>query len=379
MDFVLRQHGLHEAAPDYSHPGLGSCSRDRGCLVFAVSIVPQHSICQGARAGPLPQPTPFVRSSPVRIVGEAHDRDVATHARPVPLNTTLQKLTGSGAPAREFVRLRDDHGWWIGDHATLRDGVWVSDRDVPSSAFSADAHQTLLEIEDQSLWFRWRNEIIGDVLQRVGTPAALWDIGAGNGVVSRYLETLGITPVVVEPGVRGTTGAAKRGIQHVIQAALEELELPAGSIPSAGAFDVLEHLENPEPADGRSPSRARSQRPFHRLSPSVPGLWSEADIFAGHHRRYRRKTLLQLMRRTGFASVYISYRFAAVLPQLLLTRALPWRLGMHRDDQSAARQLGRQSSVMDAVGRVAAASERYWDARLPVPLGTSLIVAARRV
>ncbi len=315
----------------------------------------------------------------MRIVGEAHDRDVATHARPVPLNTTLQKLTGSGAPAREFVRLRDDHGWWIGDHATLRDGVWVSDRDVPSSAFSADAHQTLLEIEDQSLWFRWRNEIIGDVLQRVGTPAALWDIGAGNGVVSRYLETLGITPVVVEPGDRGTTGAAMRGIQHVIQAALEELELPAGSIPSAGAFDVLEHLENPDLLMAEVHRVLAPKGLFIASVPAFPGLWSEADIFAGHHRRYRRKTLLQLMRRTGFASVYISYRFAAVLPQLLLTRALPWRLGMHRDDQSAARQLGRQSSAMDAVGRVAAASERYWDARLPVPLGTSLIVAARRV
>ena len=37
-------------------PKLGSCSRDRGCLVFAVSIVPQHSICQGARADPFPSP-----------------------------------------------------------------------------------------------------------------------------------------------------------------------------------------------------------------------------------------------------------------------------------------------------------------------------------
>jgi len=117
--------------------------------------------------------------------------------------------------------------------------------------------------------------------------------------------------------------------------------------------------------------------------PAFPVLWSEADVFAGHHRRYRRKTIVDLLRRTGFAPVYVSHHFVAVLPQLMLTRALPWRLGLRRDAETASRryaqQLGRQSDVMEGIGRVAAGAERHWAAKFPVPVGTSLIVAARRV
>ena len=251
------------------------------------------------------------------------------------------------------------------------------------SAFSATAHRSLLSVEDRSLWFRWRNEIIADVIRRAGAPPALWEIGAGNGVVSRYLERAGITAVVVEPGEAGSLAAASRGIRHVVRASLEELELPPESLPAVGAFDVLEHLEDP--------SRLMSE--VHRVLmpgglfvgsvPAFPLLWSEADVMAGHYRRYRRRTLATLLRRTGFRLTYLNHHFAAATPLLLIGRALPWRLGVRRNPEVAnaqyVRALGRASRPAQVVGDEVMGAELTWGRHHRVPLGTSIVVAARRV
>jgi SAM-dependent methyltransferase len=289
----------------------------------------------------------------------------------------------SSTTASEFERLRDDFGWSIEKHAVHVDGVWMGLGTTLRTAFSATAHQTLLGVEDRSLWFRWRNEVIADVVSRAGAPAALWEIGAGNGAVSRHLETIGVTAVVVEPGEAGTRGAASRGIRHIVRASLEELALPSESIPAAGAFDVLEHLEHP----------INLMREIHRVLqpgglfvasvPAFPLLWSEADVVAGHYRRYRRRTLTALVRRTGFSPIYINHHFAAATPLLLVGRALPWRLGVRRDPEVAneqyVRELERTSRPAQMLGDRVMGAERMWARHLPVPMGTSLVVAARRV
>ncbi len=289
----------------------------------------------------------------------------------------------SSSTAPEFARLRNDFGWSIADHATLVDGVWMGRGEINPTAFSATAHRSLLSVEDRSLWFRWRNEIIADVIRRAGAPPAVWEVGAGNGVVSRYLEGVGITAVVVEPGEAGSLGAASRGIRHVVRASLEELELPPESLPAVGAFDVLEHLEDP--------SRLMSE--IHRVLmpgglfvasvPAFPLLWSEADVVAGHYRRYRRRTLTTLLRRTGFRPTYVNHHFAAATPLLLVGRSLPWRLGVRRHPEVAnaqyVRALGQASRPAQIVGDGVMGAERSWGRHLPVPMGTSLVVAARRV
>jgi SAM-dependent methyltransferase len=289
----------------------------------------------------------------------------------------------SSNTAAEFERLRADFGWSIDEHAVQVEGMWLGLGETLGTAFSATAHQTLLSVEDRSLWFRWRNEIIADVVRRAGTPDAFWEIGAGNGVVSRHLEMMGVTAVVVEPGEAGSRGAASRGIRHIVRASLEELALPSESIPAAGAFDVLEHLEHP----------LDLMREIHRVLwpgglfvasvPAFPFLWSEADVTAGHYRRYRRQTLRALMRRAGFRTIYLNHHFAAATPLLLLGRAVPWRLGVRRDpevaNQQYVKELGRAPLPARVLGDRVMDAERVWARHLPVPMGTSLVVAARRV
>jgi SAM-dependent methyltransferase len=289
----------------------------------------------------------------------------------------------SSSTVAEFERLRADFGWSIDEHAVHIDGIWMGRGEALGTAFSATAHQTLLSVEDQSLWFRWRNEIIADVVRRAGTPSAFWEIGAGNGVVSRHLEAMGVTAVVVEPGEAGSRGAASRDIRHIVRASLEELALPSESIPAAGAFDVLEHLEQPIDLMREIHRVLQPGGLFIASVPAFPFLWSQADVTAGHYRRYRRRTLAALMRRTGFRLIYINHHFAAATPLLLLARAVPWRLGVRRDpevaNQQYVRELGRVSLPARVLGDRLMDAERVWARHLPVPVGTSLVVAARRL
>jgi hypothetical protein len=63
--------------------------------------------------------------------------------------------------------------------------------------------------------------------------------------------------------------------------------------------------------------------------PAYAFLWSSHDDALGHRRRYRRRQLQQLLRRTGFEVELCSYVMAAILPAALVVR-LSERLRPHR-------------------------------------------------
>ncbi|MDA7629059.1 hypothetical protein N8843_10560, partial [Verrucomicrobia bacterium] len=50
--------------------------------------------------------------------------------------------------------------------------------------------------------------------------------------------------VLVEPGPAGAMNANHRGVKTVIQSTLEDAGFAPDSLPSAGLFDVVEHIDN---------------------------------------------------------------------------------------------------------------------------------------
>jgi SAM-dependent methyltransferase len=287
----------------------------------------------------------------------------------------------NACPASELDRLAAEFGWSIGERAHLADGVWHVDGSV-QSAFDGWLHQELLAIEDSSLWFRWRNALIWHALAAVGTPEALWDVGAGNGVVAKYLQSNGITTVAIEPGRSGARSAARRGVGEVVCASLEDLYLPGESLPAVGVFDVLEHLERP---DALLEQVHRVVRPGGLLAvtvPAFPALWSDVDVVSGHCRRYRRPELKRLLERSGFDVVYLSYQFVAAVPPLAILRTLPWRLGRKRNSDVALRkavgQVGPRPHGLEALGDAVMHAEAKFCGHFSLPLGTSIMAVARR-
>jgi SAM-dependent methyltransferase len=284
-----------------------------------------------------------------------------------------RSATSAPAPLLPHLAAR---GWRIEDVASPSGAVWeTANADAPVD-YPETGHELLAAIEDDGVWHGERNRLIAAALAEHGLPGHLVEVGAGNGVVAAHLRTLGIGAVAIEPARRAAEVAALRGVPTVC-GMLEDLRLPDGSVEAVGLFDVLEHLAEP----------ASLLAEVHRVLarggrlaitvPAMPALWSRADELAGHHRRYRRRELIDALAAAGFTARSCRYAFGALVPAVGLLRAVPDRLGRLRSDEQEAEAGTRQVAGYGEFGRTVARSafsvERAVRRTVNVPIGTSLV------
>jgi SAM-dependent methyltransferase len=237
------------------------------------------------------------------------------------------------------------------------------------------------QVEDQSFWFHHRNRCILAAVGRHPPAGPVFDIGGGNGFVARALAQAGYPAVVVEPGPVGARNAQTRGLSPVICSTLDDAGFHPGSLPAAGLFDVLEHLEDDHTVLRRLAALVQPGGRLYLTVPAYSWLWSGEDELGGHHRRYRRGTLARVVRSAGFEVEFASYFFWPLPLPILLVRALPWRLG-HRppvDVEAMTRELkpptGPAVDMLVALLKM----ELTWLARgCRLPFGGSLLLVARR-
>jgi 2-polyprenyl-3-methyl-5-hydroxy-6-metoxy-1,4-benzoquinol methylase len=113
-------------------------------------------------------------------------------------------------------------------------------------SYPEQGNEACFEVEDQSFWFRHRNNCIRELVwnfpQRGKGP--IFDVGGGNGFVAKGLMDAGWEVVLVEPGMSGTRNAKRRGVENVICGTTHSAGFKNGSLPAIGVFDVVEHIED---------------------------------------------------------------------------------------------------------------------------------------
>ena len=246
-------------------------------------------------------------------------------------------------------------------------------------SYPAGGHASFAAVEQTSYWFNHRNAVIASTVKRHPPRGAIVDVGGGNGYVSLGLRKAGFDTLVVEPGSVGAHCAYDRGLP-VIMAPFERLDVPAGSIPAAGLFDVLEHIEDDA---GALRSLHAAMQPGGMLYLAVPAfgwLWSAEDVHAGHFRRYTQGRLAKLVAAQGFTVEYATYFFSMLVPPVLALRSIPSRLGIKTKEPSAAADDHRLpgGAVGSALSRAMAWEARRIAAGGTVPLGSSCLLVARR-
>src|SRR5947209_2907358 len=217
-------------------------------------------------------------------------------------------------------------------------GIWKS-RSTSLVSYPDHGNDDYFSIEEQSFWFRHRNDCILSVLKSFPPNGTFFDVGGGNGHVSRALQQSGRDVVLVEPGPAGARNARRRGIGRVVQSSLADADFSPCSLPAVGLFDVLEHVRDD----------ANFLRALHsllvddgRLYITVPAyhwLWSHEDTYAEHWRRYTASGLSTLLLRSGFHVEFLTYFFGFLVAPIFLFRALPYRFGLRprADKQTAIR------------------------------------------
>ncbi len=190
--------------------------------------------------------------------------------------------------------------------------------------FVPEQFKTLYELESANFWFRARNSLILWALERY-CPAArrMLEIGCGTGFVLSAIEAahpqwdLTGSELLAE----GAFYAAQRLKRaEVIQ--MNALHVPfADEFDAVGAFDVIEHVDDDEGVLREARKALREGGALLVTVPQHAGLWSAADEFARHKRRYSRAELLAKLVRTGFRPAFCSSFVSLLYPAMLLSRA----------------------------------------------------------
>ncbi|RJQ55430.1 MAG: class I SAM-dependent methyltransferase [Actinobacteria bacterium] len=156
-----------------------------------------------------------------------------------------------------------------------------------------------------------------------GSSRLCLDAGCGTGEFSVELARLGWSVVGFDPSPYAIDLARRRALQSGVAADFRVGE--AGDLDDAEDFelilaiDVLEHIEDDREALGALAGRLAKGGRILVSVPADPALWSGADEFSGHFRRYTFESIRELSANAGLqVQELISYGYP-------VTRAL-WRL-----------------------------------------------------
>ena len=245
--------------------------------------------------------------------------------------------------------------------------------------FSSEYFSELAALEGTNFWFRARNEIILWALQRYcGDFRNLLEIGCGTGFVLS-----GIADRFARPVLHGSEifteglGFAARRLPGVDFMQMDAREIPyREEFDVVGAFDVLEHIDQDEQVLAQVQA-ALKPRGFLLLTvPQHGWLWSAADDYAYHVRRYARAELQAKIEAAGFRVIRSSSFVTFLLPAMMAARLTQRKADIAQFD--ATRELKIAPWLNKTFFSLLVAELALIKRGMDLPVGGSRLVVAQR-
>ncbi|MBN8692503.1 MAG: methyltransferase domain-containing protein [Bacteroidetes bacterium] len=239
-------------------------------------------------------------------------------------------------------------------------GIWISE-DVIAVSYPNEGNKSLLDVEEKSFWFQHRNNVIKTVIKRFPFKKNFVDIGGGNGFQASFLaENFSSSDVFfLEPGYEGCLNAKARGLKNVYNIPFQYFDFVQKNIDAVGLFDVVEHIDD----DVKFLTELRSKLPkgslIYMTVPAHNYLWSDADDFGGHFRRYNLKMIKELAIKTDLELVFSSYFFFYVPPITYFLKHLPYKIRGKRVNKEILDSEMKQLSPSKIVSSVFSVLHNY--------------------
>jgi SAM-dependent methyltransferase len=238
------------------------------------------------------------------------------------------------------------------------------------------------EHENSHWWFRWRFDMITEIVDSLpkGADFRLLDAGCGTGQMTKLLEEYG-NAVGLEIAPEAIALARKRGVRNVVQGSISDPPFEAGSFDLVLSLDVIEHVDHDIQILS---SLFEVVKPGGHLIVTVPAfeaLWSEHDEINQHKRRYRVPQLKAMLEESGFAVDRITYCNSALFVPVLVTRKAKtwWRRvrGLNRGDGPESDLAFYPKPINELFYRILSAEKKIMK-RVDMPVGVSILAIARR-
>jgi len=189
--------------------------------------------------------------------------------------------------------------------------------------FPKDAFENLYKVEANSFWFEVRNIIIGKTLQDyLPVRSRLIEVGCGTGFVSRYLKEIGYHVECGDLHLEGLQYCKERDAGEAYYQFNLQDPIFSEEYDAYCAFDVLEHLDDDERALDNMYVGLKPGGFLFLTVPACNAIWSYADEYAGHKRRYSAKDLECKVRSAGFEVIRLTYFMTFLFPAIALSRLL---------------------------------------------------------
>jgi len=189
--------------------------------------------------------------------------------------------------------------------------------------FEARFFDDLTEIEKGNFWFESRNRLLSWALKS-NFPGAcnFLEIGCGTGFVLSGIRHE--FPELVLYGcdmfVEGLAYAHKR-IPQAFFSQMDARNIPyEEEFDVIGAFDILEHIEEDQEVLIQMYQAVRQRGGIILTVPQHPFLWSQADDYGHHARRYTAKELRAKVENAGFLVVRMTSFVSLLFPLMLISR-----------------------------------------------------------
>jgi SAM-dependent methyltransferase len=260
---------------------------------------------------------------------------------------------------------------------TFQHGIWYSS-DYHEISYPTNGHNEYYKLEEDSFWFKHRNNCITSLVKKYAPAQCFFDVGGGNGFVTRALTEVQVPAVLIEPGKQAVINAQKRNLENIFCGTLSDLNGLAGRLNSIGTFDLIEHIQSDKAFIKEVNMMLEKGGYFFVTVPAYPFLWSHEDTKAGHFKRYDRKTILKLLNNNNFDVIYATYFFSFLVFPVFFFRTLPTLIGIRNKSKNRTRNEHKQRK-----GFFIKLLEAVWEwefkriqKQKPIPFGSSLLLVA---
>ncbi len=262
-----------------------------------------------------------------------------------------------------------------------KDGIYHS-KTSSNISYPDEGNSDCFQIEENSFWFTHRNNVIKKAVLKYSPQKLFFDIGGGNGFVSKGLQDAGIEVVLVEPGYEGAINAKKRNIKNIVCSTLEDSQFQKSSLASIGMFDVVEHIDDDIRFLKNIYDYLEDDGNVYITVPAFNFLWSNEDDIAGHYRRYTLSQLEEVLTSFGFSITYSTYIFSILPFPVFLFRSIPSRLGLNKNPGKLSKQQREHNADKSFFSAIL---NRLWRWELKkienskkIPFGGSCFVVAKK-
>jgi SAM-dependent methyltransferase len=236
------------------------------------------------------------------------------------------------------------------------------------------------EIGDEGhFWMEWRLAVALRLIEASGLalerPLRALDVGGGAGRFRDQVERASSWRVDMTdlnlPALRMARPARGRTLYYDVTQGEPALR---GSYDAVFLFDVIEHVEEPEPLVRAAVEHLRSGGVLFLNVPALQALYSAYDTVQGHVRRYSRGALATLLAPLPCRVEDVLYWGLGLVPLLGVRRLLVGRIPDPRTYTVGFKPPNRVANdALRALMRIEMALLRR------PPLGTSVMAAARKI